>query len=291
MLSIEFSYGKFNGEDIRSLIEPVGILISKACKAFFKFILSCKYLEFVAGLQNLAKLVGHDNENIGSILDQTSSQQHGKDSGSQDDPDGYLWGGIDNSSAPMEQERTLLVKEVFPLLRSATRDLREACSDVLKISGELITDVNTHRWKSRKNSDFDLDAKLDNLRSVLDNFKQTRRLEVVEPFKHFQTAPKDVTGVSRRMLFYAFVFEANLVWVAEAIVAVAELLAVIAGKRKKARLWAPKSLRSLWKILMMSEEKEFAAERPDEAPADPAEIERAQMVESKSSTKIHQRTF
>ena len=172
-------------------------------------------------------------------------------------------------------------QDVLPLLRTATADLRTACVNALRIAEAFITRVNTTRWTKSAEPEPDIDGHLDELRRAIDDFKQNRRLEVLVPFKHFASPDKDESSLPRRALFYAFVFQANLVWCADAIVQLLEVLAETANKRPKARLWAPKSLRSLWKILTMRSQSKAAALGGDTLSVDESEAERSEIPDSK----------
>ena len=58
-------------------------------------------------------------------------------------------------------------------------------------------------------------------------------------------------------------------WVADAVISLLEILAKTLSSRPKARLWAPKSLRSLWKVLQMKGENSTTLFRGDPSPIDP----------------------
>jgi hypothetical protein len=223
-----------------------------------------------------------------SIPAETSTNPSSSQAETSNDPirggDGYLLRHLVIHSEHhyrKELEQSVRPQDILPLLYMATADLRKASVEALRIAEALITRVNINRWRKSVDPEPDVDGRLDELRRAIEDFKQSRRLEVLEPFKHLASPNKDESTLPRRALFYAFVFQANLLWCADAIVQLLEVLTETGEKRPKARLWAPKSLRSLWKIIAMRNENEAAALGEDVPPIDPVEAERAQTSHSK----------
>lgn len=184
-------------------------------------------------------------------------------------PDNYILRHLEHSDDTIHQE------EIFPLVYAATGDLRQSCINSLNAVIDILDRVNHYRWTKAPGSDPNLNAKIDELRSCLQDFKKDRRLSVLEPFKH-------VIGVSsstisnnapRRMLFFAFTYEANLIWLAESLLEMLDIIAGLALKHPYPRLWAPKGLRLLWKIILLDNEDEDVSERNDYH-VNPAEVER-----------------
>lgn len=184
-----------------------------------------------------------------------------------------------------EPGENVRLEDLVPLLHKATTDLRLACADGLKIANTLITRVNTGRWWKHTDPEPDIDRQLDVLRNAMEDFKQNRRLEVLDPFQNIIKSFKDKTPPPRA-LFYVFVFQANLVWVGEITIALLELLSETASKHPKARLWAPKRLRSLWKVLAAKSENTATSFGGGTPPDDPVEVERAQMVDSECDGSV-----
>ncbi|KAF8525171.1 hypothetical protein BU17DRAFT_62876 [Hysterangium stoloniferum] len=242
ILSVEFSYGRFNGEDIRSILEPLTILISR---------------------------IGAFPVHSSTLSDPVQGT------------DDYLLRGLDGRSETigLKREADILQLMVLPVLHTATADLRRSCVEALQIASQLIIRVNTTRWKDSTEPELDLDAFMDKLRLSLDEFKNTGRLEIVQIFKRSANPPNPETDFPRWAVFYAFVFQANLIWVAEGILNLLETLAEIARKRPRSRLWAPKSLRAIWKLITANDDGDDSPFHEDDPPIDPVEVQRAQMSE------------
>jgi hypothetical protein len=199
-------------------------------------------------------------------------------------PDDLLRAANDYPSSELhtrgEAGQNVRREELLTLLHAATADLRSACVSGLRIAETLITHVNTTRWWKSVDPEPDIDRRLDELRNAVEDFKQTRRLVVLDPFKGWTVPVQDETIGPMRVLFDAFVFEANLVWAADAIIALLEVFSETAEKRPRARLWAPKSLRSLWKVLAMRQDSSADSFDGDAPPVDSIQNKQAQMVDS-----------
>lgn len=176
------------------------------------------------------------------------------------------------------------LEELLPLLRTTTADLRSACVNGLQTADTFITRVNTTRWRKSTDLEPDINQQLEVLRHAVKNFKQNRRLEVLDPFREISISNRKM--LPPRVVLPALVFQANLVWVAEAILALLEHIAQTADKRPKARLWAPKSLRLIWKVLTVKDDRDESSFGGDSPPVDPVEVERAQMVDSEHDENV-----
>ena len=169
--------------------------------------------------------------------------------------DTYLLRQFRERNVAAEIEHHVRLVDILPTVREATTDVREACIAVLSALRELIVAVNTKRYK-RSHSEQDarllaLDRALSTLRTAMEDFKSDRRLLLLQPYQHlFEQADAGILKtVPLRSLYLAFVFTANLTAVSNSIVALAENVSHTAAKRKRARLWAPKGLRAIWKVL------------------------------------------
>jgi hypothetical protein len=196
--------------------------------------------------------------------------------------DGYLMNELLNGH---HRERGMSaqnagLEELLPLLHKATADLRSACIDGLQMADTIITRVNATRWWKSTDPKPDINQQLGGLRHAVEEFKQNHRLQVLDPFKNTSMLNRSERMLPPRMVLHALVFQANLVWVAEAIIAVLDDMAQTANKRPRARLWAPKSLRSFWKVLTMKRDAGDSSLGGDAPPVDPVEMERAQMMDS-----------
>ncbi|KAF8530979.1 hypothetical protein JB92DRAFT_3105728 [Gautieria morchelliformis] len=266
MLSLEFSFGRFNGKDIQALIDPLTVLVSR-----------------IAGVQNFSKLEDTCSPKTNTTASSPSFAHPFPGLPSMSDDVLRAINGYPSRERHGRGEagQTVRREELLTLLHAATADLRSACVSGLRIAETLITRVNTTRWWKPVDPEPDIDRRLDELRHAAEHFKQARRLEVLDPFKGLTVPVQDETMPPMRVLFDAFVFEANLVWAADAIIALLEILSETADRRPKARLWAPKSLRTLWKVLAMRQDSSADSFDGDAPPVDPIQIKRAQMVDKR----------
>lgn len=188
-------------------------------------------------------------------------------------PDGYILRHLESSDDIIHQ------KAVFPLLYTATEGLRRSCINSLNAAIEMLERINHYRWVKAPGSDPDLNANVDELRSCLEEFKKDRRLSVLGPFKQVVGSSRWVSSsnisdvASSRMLFFAFTYEANLIWLADSLLELLDIVSDLALKHPSARLWAPKGLRSLWKIIVLDGEDVDVSEQEDHH-VDPVKIER-----------------
>jgi hypothetical protein len=157
-----------------------------------------------------------------------------------------------------ERENSLRLVDLLPLLREATAELRSAASNALNAITNMINFVNTTRycWHSAAHAlseqERELDSAAERLRGALVDFKENRRLRLLEPFEpHLGTLAAPMRG-----LYVCYVFSASIVVVSEAILAVMDTVRQTTNKRKKNRLWAPKGLRQLVHALFVEKSAE-----------------------------------
>lgn len=127
--------------------------------------------------------------------------------------------------------------------------------EVLAAIQALIVTVNTKRYK-RGSAEQDarlveLDGKLSALRTAMGDFKSDRRYLLLQPYQYlFEQADAGVLkNVPLRSLYVSFVFASNLTTTCNAIISLAENVKYTAAKRTKAKLWFPKGLRAIGKLL------------------------------------------
>jgi len=157
-----------------------------------------------------------------------------------------------------ERENSLRLVDLLPLLRETTAELRSAASSALHAIIEMINFVNTTRWSWRSpihalsEQERDLDSAAERLRGTLVEFKESRRLRLLEPFEQHLGTP----AVPLRGLYVCYVFSSSIVVVSEAILAVMDIVRQTTNKRRKNRLWAPKGLRQFARILFIEKRTE-----------------------------------
>lgn len=184
-----------------------------------------------------------------------------------------LW----TSTRVLEEEYGLRPGDLIPVLKECTRDLRQACVGGLGAARSVIEKVNTRRWWGNEKSkggtggvmeekagefvDVDVDQEtqlnvaIERLRTEIQAFKTHKRLAIVHPFipaisafeKHAHKKSKDLP---LRMLIQCSVYCAVLVTASNSILTLLLKIQKATRKRKKSRLWAPKGLRAVGKILL-----------------------------------------
>ena len=157
-----------------------------------------------------------------------------------------------------ERENSLRLVDLLPLLREATAELRSAASNALNAIIGLINFVNTTRWSwystahALSEQESELDSAAERLRGALVEFKETRRLRLLEPFEpHLGTPAAPLRG-----LYVCYDFSASIVVVSEAILVVTDIVRQTTNKRRKNRLWAPKGLRHIVHVLFVEKSAE-----------------------------------
>ncbi|TFK82815.1 hypothetical protein K466DRAFT_666286 [Polyporus arcularius HHB13444] len=238
MLNLEFTWGRWNGDDVQEMLEPIQILASR-----------------LGSLNGFVKMMAHPMTLADPPKeDDTNSDGDSVASGTTIG-DTYLLRQFRERNIAAETEHHVRLVDILPTIREATADVRDAGIAVLGALKELIVAVNTKRYK-RSHSEQDarlleLDRALSALRTAMEDFKDDKRLLLLQPYQHlFEQADAGLLKVvPLRSLYLAFVFTANLTAVSNGIVALAENVSHTAAKRRKARLWAPKGLRAIGKVL------------------------------------------
>lgn len=246
MLSLEFSWGRWNGDDLRSLEESTVTLITR-----------------VATLLNFDRLVdaarpaGGDPASTSSTSDVHTTASTVTDSRWHETA---LLRSIHTRNAALEEAHGVRPADIFPLLDSVTYDLRAASTAALAALRAHIAHVNRTRWRGASTSPstaLALDEAQAHLRAALADFGAVRRGGLIAPFLPLLEASL-ADGKTRdqpislplRSLYVAYVFAANMSAIAEAVVGLLGAVQEIEAKRpQKARLWAPTGMRSVWKLV------------------------------------------
>ncbi|KAI0635211.1 hypothetical protein C8Q77DRAFT_1106698 [Trametes polyzona] len=260
-LNLEFSWGRWNGDDIKDMLEPMQAVATR-----------------LGALNGFAKMMAHPMSLADHKHDETESVSDTSTSATAVD-DTFLLRQFRERNLAAEQEHNVRLIDVLPSVREATADLRAAAVDALSALQGLILAVNTNRYKrghalqdARLAS---LDKALAVLRAAMDDFKAERRLVLLQPYQAvFEKL--DAGAVNRiplRALYQSFVFAANLSTVCNGILMLAEHVSETAAKRTHARLWAPKGLRAIGKLLRSGRGAGEGAVGEDPQPDDPVETE------------------
>nr|GAT57032.1 predicted protein [Mycena chlorophos] len=259
-LSLEFSWGRWSGDDIRTLEEPVIALISRS-----------------SALLNFARLANSDaptpkeDTSASSIATITVPT-----------PDAHwhetaMLHAILTRQTALEAEYGVRLHDVLPQLEEATRDLRRAVADTIGAAAGVIESINCTRWRKGGFKPAEAEAALDSAVTCLDkalqSFKEADRMKILAPFIPLFTAylehgNNDATAlpIPLRSLYVAYLFASNLLSVAESVQVLAGEVQDLCTKRPRRRLWPPSQLRTVWKVLVARGDSEDGAFGEDTSP-------------------------
>ncbi|EPS95103.1 hypothetical protein FOMPIDRAFT_1038634 [Fomitopsis schrenkii] len=235
MLNLEFSWGKWSGDDIKNLAKPLGGVVSR-----------------VAAMQGFARIVGHAVHirppSTTPSRASTYEVQPDSSSGETVMGDTQLFRELRGLKNRYRDEAVPL-HELFPILHSCTAPLRAAVVETLADTRALLESVNKRRYARGSNAHTaeclaTLEASTARLTSALDAFRSTDRLALLEPFAPYlnpspgEELPK-LSAAPFGSLFIAYVFAANLVTLSAAVRTLAQSVGRTAHEHRKNRLWAP----------------------------------------------------
>ncbi|KAI0683238.1 hypothetical protein BC835DRAFT_1423494 [Cytidiella melzeri] len=285
-IGAEFSWGKWNAEDVTGLQRPLTTIISR-----------------MAALQSFTKLVGQQAQRNVSAAPSTAPSEDGAES-TVNDPaagDTYLLRQFRERNTAAEAAHNIRIQDVLPSVAESTVDLRGACSEGLAAAQALLEGINTRRYARRgpKESEQqlkDLDVAVERLQAALVEFKADKRLLILQPFESLVDAARtDHKGpFPLRGLYTAYVFAANLIVLAQAIEQYMVYVQAIASKRRKNRLWAPGGLRAIVKALRSKGDATDQAAGEDHEPPVEKEIRKEEAPykrdpDSRLPTNVFQR--
>ncbi|KAH8103409.1 hypothetical protein BXZ70DRAFT_728472 [Cristinia sonorae] len=268
-INLEFSWGKWSGEDVVNLEAPLLGVVSRT-----------------AALQSFARIISHpvsrsfDTPNPNEAVDSSATDVAstlGPSEGLTSET--FLLHELRSRNRVAEASHSVRMTDVMPTVREATRDLRASTSASITAVQSVLDSINTKRYS--RNGDADADKKVEqladsmhHLRQALADFKETKRLQLVEPFQPLLEATKGYkTGASAppplRTLFISFVFGANMVTLAEGVLNMMEFVLATASKRRRNRLWAPNSILAIFKALATRDRRDEQGAGEDEVPDRP----------------------
>ncbi|KAJ7513178.1 hypothetical protein B0H11DRAFT_2303465 [Mycena galericulata] len=253
-LSLEFSYGRWSGDDVRSLEAPTVALIAR-----------------VGCLLNFDRLVGTARLPPSASTESVNAV-HTNDT--------YLLRQIHTRNAAREAAHGVRPADVLPTLDAVTTELRLASIALLGAVHTEVDRTNTTRWRRNPVQDAacaaDLDAASTRLHAALAGFKTAGQSALLAPYLPlFQEmaaagaepgAEAEAEDPPLRALFVAYVFAAEVLGIAEAVLVLADAVRGISAKRVKAQVWAPTGLRPLWKLVTARGDKTDGAFGEDTAP-------------------------
>ncbi|KAF8921505.1 hypothetical protein CPB85DRAFT_1210427 [Mucidula mucida] len=225
-IHLEFSWGKWSGDDVLDLFEPLLALVTR-----------------VAALQSFGQML--------------CMSQHMFDAphvpNMPDTSDTYLLRQVHEMNTVVEEEHKVRILDILPILDESTRELRAACLQGIESIKRSLDLVNKGRWRSNPDmvgavrDGLESDTAL--LQAAVHAFKEEHRLELLKPFIPIVENHVLTNALPLRSLYVSYVFGSTMVGVAEATIGLMILVGDTMEKRRKNRLWAPKGLRKLWKIL------------------------------------------
>ena len=263
--------GKWNGDDVKELGAPFLALVLRVGMAVISYVLSglASYYSITAALQSFARLAGDLHTARTSTPPEgnsTASSSSETVSGSPNTNDEYLLKQIHQHNLVAETSHSVCMDDLIPIIRQSTIELRQACIGGLGAIQASINLVNGRRWSRRADLDEqnirELDEAIQVLSSALFAFKDTKRKLLVEPYVPLIRGAKnrrEQEALPLRPLYIAFVFASNLTVVSNSTLRVMELVRDKIHKRTKNRLWIPKGLRMLGKLLLTRERKEHSS--------------------------------
>ncbi len=201
--------------------------------------------------------------------------------------DTYLLRQLRERNNATEAQHSVRVADLLPVIEDATSDLRNACSAGLASVKTLLDGINSRRYARKGATESqqqlaDLDQAIERLNICLAEFKEHKRLILVEPFQSLlQSADTTKGPMPLRSLYVAYVFAANLVVLASAILKLMETVQATAAKRKKNRLWMPGGLRALAKAIVSRGETSDQAAGEDNVPQAEEEVKKEECAYSK----------
>ncbi|KAL4246747.1 hypothetical protein ABKN59_009080 [Abortiporus biennis] len=247
-IHFEFSWGKWNSDDVIALEEPLRTVISRA-----------------AALNTFAKIIGNplSRDPPPPDVGDSSHSDASSTASSSLSGDTYLLRQLRERNHAAELEHSVRLGDVMPVIRDSTHDLREACASGIASVQSVLININTKRY-ARNRRDLeeseskvkDLELKIHELRAALEDFKHSKRLAMCEPYQALvasRKTRKEKYSLPLRTLYIAYVLGANFVVLAEGILDLMDLVQTKAKKRKNNRLWAPSKLRAIGKALMTRE--------------------------------------
>ncbi|EIN05213.1 hypothetical protein PUNSTDRAFT_107508 [Punctularia strigosozonata HHB-11173 SS5] len=249
-INLEFSWGKWNGDDILELEQSLLGIITRIAGL-------CNWTTVLSNVFSTAGLRANDPKSpieTGDAADKDSVSEktahgHGHDT--------LILQQLYNEQLEAEQTHSLTLEDSLPRLKDATSDLRQACVRGLSTAQTVIDSTNKKRWQ-RAAKDVEerirlLDESIAGLKGALEDFKLTKRQAMLDPYvKALRPETEGKQGqenLPHRSLHISLVFAVNLIITSEMILAFLNALRALVDKRKKTRLWAPKGLRTVWKAV------------------------------------------
>ncbi|GJE92380.1 fusaric acid resistance protein-like domain containing protein [Phanerochaete sordida] len=277
-IGAEFSWGKWNADDVKGLKEPLILLVNRA-----------------AAFHTFAKLAGHPiSRGADHDLSREGSASSDTPASSITDAHGFtgdtpLLRQLRHKHSAAESAHAVRMHDLLPVIEDATAELRAACAAGLAATQAVLDSINTRRYARQGDRESGarlaaLDAALEQLRGALAAFQDVRRRALLAPFggvlADARAAPPAALrpgALPLRSLYVSFVFAANLVVCADAVRGLMEYVQLTAHARRRNRLWAPGGLRALARALVARGDTSDQAAGEDHAPQPDAEVKEEEL--------------
>lgn len=171
--------------------------------------------------------------------------------------DTFLIRKIFETRENIESAHGVRITDMLSILDASTQELRRAAIAGVDATKASLEHINRNRWGKRKaaldaSTTEGLDTAVVRLQAALEEFKLTSRLQLLEPYKkliHGAMTRVEQDALPLRSLYISYVFTSNLIATVEGVLGVMEMTRETNAKRKRNRLWAPKGLRAIGKIV------------------------------------------
>lgn len=237
-LQSEFSYGRWGGDDVFGLTDPLLAVVSR-----------------LNGLLSFAKHLRELPSPPEAFAFMPSPETVSSDT--------HLLQHVFNPDVTRESTLKVTLTEALPHVRDATAELRAATIEAVASVQALIDAVNSDRLFSRSVSTGPLEERLDaageRLRAALDSFKEHGTEAILGAYGH-----KPRGDMPLRSLYLGYVFSATTVIIGGVMLSLVQTAAETSARRRRARLWGPSSLKhfvdSVLKGRRQNEERGFGGE-------------------------------
>ncbi|TDL18689.1 hypothetical protein BD410DRAFT_900749 [Rickenella mellea] len=246
LINAEFSWGRWNGDDAKDLVEPLKFTASRA-----------------SGFQSFTRHI-IDAEKLSVSRETTKSSDSSPPTQASSQPIDHmgeteLIRQLHAHHHRYELQHNTRLSDIMPILERSTADLHRACVEGLAAAQNAIDEINHGRWTRRTPAIADrmseaearLDRAIESLRTAVTEFREKKRLEIVAPFIPAVNALKTSTKpLPLRSLVIAYVYCSALVVTSDGVITLLEMISQTAKKRKRSRLWAPSGLRAIGKFIL-----------------------------------------
>ncbi|KAI0300498.1 hypothetical protein B0F90DRAFT_1629671 [Multifurca ochricompacta] len=250
-LQSEFSIGRWSGDDVFGLADPVLAVVAR-----------------INGLLSFAKHLRDLPSPPEAFADMPAPGTVSSDT--------HLLHHVFNPDITRESILKVTLIEALPHVRNATAELRAATIEGVAATRAMIDAINNDRLFSRSGPiaplEERLDAASDKLRATLKSFKEQGTDAILGAYAH-----KPRADIPLRSLYIGYVFSSTAVIIGEVVLSFVQTVAETTARRRRVRLWAPSSLRHVVHALLKgrrkNEEQAFGEEESNETYVDEDDVQ------------------